>query len=130
MNNDPIFLRILTLMKRQGKGNKDITKALGLAVGVFSQWQHDDKRKSYLSRIDEIAYFLGTTPTYLLRGDVVQEATTEEAELLWLFQRLTDEKKKCVMELLRLLGNDNNRDSNDNGGDSREGGRSEDESLP
>ena len=128
MNNDPIILRIIALMKRQGKGNKDITEALRLPSGTFSQWKHDENRKSYLSRINEIAYFLGTTPTYLLRGDTGQDTTTEEAELLWLFQRLTDEKKKCVMELLRLLGND--EDSNDNGGDSREGGRSGDESLP
>lgn len=133
MNNDPIFLRILALMKRQGKGNKDITEALGLASGTFSQWKHDEKRKSYLSCINEIAYFLGTTPTYLLRGDTGQDKTTEEAELLWLFQRLTDEKKKCVMELLRLLGDDekgrDGKSSVDDGKDSQEG-RSEDGPLP
>ena len=54
MNDDPIFLRILDLMEKQGKSNKDISKALGLASGTFSQWKHDSKRKSYLSFIDKI----------------------------------------------------------------------------
>lgn len=106
MNNDPVFLRILDLMKKQNKDNKEITKALGLAVGVFSQWKNDPNRKSYLSRIDEIAYFLGTTPTYLLRGEFAEkEISTSDQEiyLLSAFRKLSDEKQNCIIEILRIF---------------------------
>ena len=106
MNNDPIFLRILDLMEKQRKGNKEITKALGLANGIFSQWKNDEKRKSYLSRIDDIAYFLETTPTYLLRGEFAEKeisTSAQEVNLLNMYRKLSDEKKNCIDEILRIF---------------------------
>ena len=106
MNKDPVLLRILDLMEKQNKSNKDITRALDLAVGVFSQWKNDPNRKSYLSRIDDIAYFLGTTPTYLLRGEFAEKeiaTSAEEISLLKVYRKLSDEKKNCIDEILRIF---------------------------
>ncbi len=104
MNDDPIFLRILDLMEKQGKSNKDISKALGLASGTFSQWKHDSKRKSYLSCIDKIAYYLGTTPTYLLRGSIEEEdASEQEMNILKMYRKLSYEKKNCINDILRIF---------------------------
>ena len=104
MNDDPVFLRILDLMEKQRKGNKDISKALGLATGTFSQWKHDNKRKSYLSCIDKIAYYLGTTPTYLLRGEVDEKDSSEqEINILKMYRKLSYEKKNCINDILRIF---------------------------
>ncbi len=107
MNDDPIFLRILDLMEKQRKGNKDISKALGLASGTFSQWKHDSKRRSYLSCIDEIADYLGTTPTYLLRGSIEEEDSSEqEMNILKMYRKLSHEKKDCINNILRIFSNE------------------------
>lgn len=106
MNNDPIFLRIFDLMKQQGKSSKNISEALGLIGGIFSQWKNDEKRKSYLSRIDEIAYYLGTTPTYLLRGEFAENeisSTTQEVNLLEIFRKLSEDKKNCLLDIAKFF---------------------------
>ena len=51
-----------------------------------------------------IAYYLGTTPTYLLRGSIEEEdASEQEMNILKMYRKLSYEKKNCINDILRIF---------------------------
>ena len=65
---DDVFCNMDTLMKRQGKLEKDLISYLGLSVGTYSQWRIGHGQ-SYLRYIKEICEYLHITPNELVLGE-------------------------------------------------------------
>lgn len=67
LTDNPIVQRILGLIRKKGKKEKDLTDYLGISSGSISKWKYDGSIV-YLKYIEEICEFLDTTPNYLFFG--------------------------------------------------------------
>ena len=108
LNDDPVLLRIMDLMKKQNRTDKDLIDHLGMANGVFTGWKFKGGR-SYIKHIREIADYLGTTTGYLLQGadDDLSHGglSDEEITILQLFRQMDDKGKACIIEVMqRFVG--------------------------
>ncbi len=103
---EQVFERIERLLKDQGKSQQKFLAALGMNRSTYSNWKLG-KSKSYLKHIDEIAEFLGVSPSYLLRGieDGPEEGmkAAAEDEMLRVFRKLSPRKQECVIQVARTL---------------------------
>ncbi len=101
-----VLARITELLLQKGISQKQLLAQIGLRKGMYTEWKAN-RSDSYLKYIDQIATFLGTSPTYLLRGDCESEEKTVEArdlsELLEIFQRISTEKKSLLIEFARSI---------------------------
>lgn len=67
MNNDPVFVRINTLLVDQGKMQKDLISYLGMARGTYSQWK-SAHCLSYRTHLAEIAKYFDVPVSFLIEG--------------------------------------------------------------
>lgn len=104
LNDDPVLKRIMDLLDRQNRQDKELIDFLGLTNGVFTKWKYAGV-KSYIKHIREIAEFLGTSTGYLLHGfddDLNQDyLNDQEAQVLQLFREIDENGRECVMEVMR-----------------------------
>ena len=104
-----ILARITELLLQKGISQKQLLAQIGLQKGSYTEWKAN-RSNSYLKYIDQIATFLGTSPTYLLRGDSESEEkaveTNYSSELFEIFQRISTEKKSRLIEFARSLENE------------------------
>ena len=76
MTDNPVVLRIVRLIKEQGKTEKELTDFLGVSHSTMSKWKYDGSNV-YLKYIDHICEFLDTTPNYLFWGSADEEKKTD-----------------------------------------------------
>lgn len=103
---DPVVLRIMDLLNDQNKTQKELVEYLGLGNGAFTRWRYQGG-KSYRTYINEIAEFLGTTPTYLLNGKVenisIENLSDKEIELIEEYRKLDPKGKELIKSSIRIL---------------------------
>lgn len=104
LTNDAVVLKIMELLKIQGKTEKDLTEHIGIANTTFTKWKYKDL-KSYRKHLDEIAEYLGVTPAFLTEGvdDFINLSTmtTAELQLIRLYREMSSDAKET---LLRTAG--------------------------
>ena len=101
LTNDKIVLKIMELLKIQGKTEKELTDYVGLANTTFTKWKYKGL-KSYRKHLDKIAEFLEVTPEYLTEGvdDIINLSTmtTSEIKLLQLYRKMGDNAKEVLLK--------------------------------
>ena len=101
LTNDKIVLKIMELLKIQGKTEKELTDHVGLANTTFTKWKYKGL-KSYRKHLDKIAEFLEVTPEYLTEGvdDIINLSTmtTSEIKLLQLYRKMGDNAKEVLLK--------------------------------
>ena len=109
-SESPILSRITELLIQKGISQKQLLEQLGLKTGMYTVWKANQS-DSYLKYIDQIATFLETSPTYLLRGehepnDVPPEADSP-CELMQIYRRLNPQQQKQLVDIARSIENGN-----------------------
>jgi len=101
--DDPIVLRILGLIRKKGKKEKDLTEYLGISSGGISKWKYDGSIV-YLKHIEGICAFLDTTPNYLFFGSDEENCISPgEKNMLEVYRKLDDRKKDFVRDMMKYL---------------------------
>ena len=100
LTKDPVLGRIMDLLVKQGKTEKDMTQHLGIANSTFTVWKYEE-RKTFLQHIGRIAEYLNVSTNYLLYGydKDINETTMSVAEidLLKMFRKMKPEQQDCVL---------------------------------
>ena len=100
LTNDPVVLKIMELLKLQGKTEKDLTEHVGLANTTFTKWKYKDV-KSYRKHLEKIAEYLDVTPAYLTEGvdDIINLSTmtTSELRLIQLYRKMSNDAKETLL---------------------------------
>ena len=101
MTDNPVIHRILRLIRKKGKRERDLTDYLGLPPGSMSRWKYDGSY-AYIKYVLEICEFLDTTPNYLFFGpeDEEERLSSVEKEIIRIYRSLDDGRKKCIQETL------------------------------
>ena len=104
MTDDPILLRIISLLKRNGHTEKDLLRSVNLKDTTFNRWKFENS-KSFMQHIDKIA--LGVSIDYLVRG---QEANgtdrgmvgfvAKEKEIIDFYRKLSRKRQEMILNLL------------------------------
>ena len=104
MTENPVVRRIVELIRKRGKHERDLTDYIGIAPGAMSKWKYDGSYV-YIKYIKEICEFLDTTPNYLFLGpdDEEERLTPKERELLETYRKLDDGRKECITQTLRYF---------------------------
>ena len=95
-DENPVLSRITDLLIHKGISQKQLVEHLGLKKGTYTAWKANTA-ESYLKYIDEIALFLGVSPTFLLRGE------SESAELIEIYQQLDSQRRTRLIEFARNI---------------------------
>ena len=82
-DENKIISRITDLILTQGKQQKELMNYLGLSKSLYNNWKNGNSN-TYMLYIDEIAYFLNVSPSYLIRGDSSENTDFENKFLIWL----------------------------------------------
>ena len=104
MTDDPVLLRIMDLLKRNGHTEKDLLRNLNLKDTTFKRWKFENS-KSFMQHIDKIADYLGVSIDYLIRG-FINEGTTvsfvaEEKEIIDTYRKLSRRRQEMILNLLQ-----------------------------
>ena len=103
LTDNPIVLRILELIRKKGKKEKDLTDYLRISSGSISKWKYDGSIV-YLKYVDEICEFLDTTPNYLFFGEDDEDRLLPgEKNMIQMYRILDDGRKKCVRDMIKYL---------------------------
>ena len=109
-SESPILSRITELLIQKGISQKQLLEQLGLKTGMYTVWKAN-RSDSYLKYIDQIAAFLETSPTYLLRGELEPKDTQPEAddacELMQIYRCLNSEQKKRLIDIAHSIKGEN-----------------------
>lgn len=103
-----VFRRMDTLMKQNGKMEKELIEYLGLRAGTFSEWRRGNGY-SYMLYIKEICDFLHVTPNYLFLGEDVSMNiikdyyTKDERELIDDYRNVGVKEKGYVRTLVQAM---------------------------
>ena len=110
ITDNPVVCRIVDLIRKQGKKEKDLTDYIGIAPGAMSKWKYDGSYV-YIKYIYEICEFLGTTPNYLFFGpeDGDERLSLKEKELIRKYRGLDAGRKKCIEETLNYFAKKSNK---------------------
>ena len=104
LTNDPIVLKIMELLRLQGKTEKDLINHVGLSNTAFTKWKYKGV-KSYRKYLEKIAEYLEVTPAYLTEGvdDIINLSalTASELRLIQLYRKMGNDAKET---LLRTAG--------------------------
>ena len=94
-----ILDRILLLLKRENRDQKELTEYLDLKNSAFSEWK-SGKSKSFRKYLIEISEFFDVSIDYLVYGkekNSSSELTEEEQECISAFRELTrDDQMKFI----------------------------------
>ena len=104
MTENQVVRRMVELIRKQGKKEKDLTDYLGISPGTMSKWKYDGSFV-YMKHMEEICEFLDTTPNYLFYGpaDEEERLTPAEKDMIMEYRKLDDGRKKCIREMLKYL---------------------------
>ncbi len=105
--NDPVLKRILDLLEKNKKTEKDMIMYLGISNGSFTPWKYQGS-KSYMQYIAQMIEYFRVTPNYLLYGvdEEINTDTITVAELDLLRPKMKDEQKLCLMKTAELFSRD------------------------
>ena len=106
MSKDPVLLKIIELLKMQGKTERSLLEAVHVSKNMFTQWK-SNKSTSYWEHLDQIAEFLDV-PADLLASDAndvidTKTMTLEEMRLVRLFRELGRERKALLMDTAEVF---------------------------
>lgn len=106
------------LLDEKGLKNADVSRATGISNMTLSDWKHG-KTKPKTETMQKLADYLNVSVDYLVNGkeaDINSEFSPEQAELdvkisqdielkksLKKYFSLSDEKKKHIIEMIKLL---------------------------
>lgn len=101
--------KIIALLKKQGKCQKDLTDYLGIGQNQFTDWK-SGRIKSYSKHLGKIAEFFGVSVDYLISDMPIDESATIKAELtrqentlLQSFRKTTDEgRQRMIQSVLNI----------------------------
>ena len=106
MTDDPILLRIISLLKRNGHTEKDLLRSVNLKDTTFNRWKFENS-KSFMQHIDKIADYLGVSIDYLVRGQEANGAdggmvgfVAEEKEIIDTYRKLSRKRQEMILNLL------------------------------
>lgn len=99
------YERLENLRKQRNYSQRDLEKELGFSNGSISKWKKCDP--SY-DRLKKLADFFDVTPEFLLNGiePTLPEFEHEHIDLISLYSKLDDKKKKAVINLLLSMVDD------------------------
>lgn len=80
MNQDPIIQKIIDLLEKQGKTQKNLTDYLGITQNAFTDWK-SGRIKSYLKHLAKIAEFFNVSVDYLLGKEQEKKPTARVLSL-------------------------------------------------
>ncbi len=97
------------LLQDNGITAYHVSKETGIAQTTFSEWKRG-KSQPKLDKLQKIADFFDIPITYFTEDNESVECepcktylTTEEKEILNLYDQLSEEKKEILIKLLKLL---------------------------
>ena len=110
MTDNPVVIRILRLIKKRGKRERDLTDYLGLSPGAMSKWKYDGSYV-YIKYIYEICEFLDTTPNYLFLGSEDEEERLSPAEknLIRAYRKFDEGRRKCIQDMIGYIKEGNGK---------------------
>ena len=104
--NEPVVIaRITDLLIEQRKNQNDLLQYLHLNRNVYSEWKAG-RKNTYWLYLDNIATFLGVSPTYLVRGEQDNEIlrlTQKEQELIHKYRHLGADTQDRLLEMATEL---------------------------
>lgn len=110
-----VLNRIIELLERNGRNQKELMDYLGIKKSAFTDWKAG-KSRSYLKYASEIANYFDVTTDYLLRGetDIKEKPTArngdEHSEIMKKIisgsSKLPEEKQLLVLELIKSIKED------------------------
>lgn len=104
------------LLNERGIKTAEVVKATGLSSTFFSEWKKGKSKSPKPENLQKIADYFGVTVDYLMTGDdnrysnedaLLDVRISEDFELKEAIKKyyvLDDRKKKHVLELINLLG--------------------------
>ena len=108
MVDNPVVHRIVALVKKKGKRERELTDYLGLPPSSMSRWKYDGSYV-YVKYIYEICEFLDTTPNYLFFGpdDEGDDLTQGERKMIRIYRSLDEGRKKCIEDMMKYIAQGN-----------------------
>ncbi len=108
ITKEPVMVRIMEELQKQGKTGKELERAVGLGNGAFSRWKHQ-KGTTYMNYIDKIAEFLGVTPEYLQsipeKKVELENLTEAEKNLVLSYRKMKPDERRCMLEVVDIFLN-------------------------
>ena len=103
ITDDPILHRIMDLLKRNGRTEKDLLRSVNLKDTTFNRWKFENS-KSFMQHIDKIADYLGVSIDYLVRGTAMAGFTddfvAEEKGIIDTYRKLSRKRQEMILNLL------------------------------
>ena len=113
MTDNPILLRIMDLLKRNGHTEKDLLRSVNLKDTTFNRWKFENS-KSFMQHIDSIADYLGVSIDYLVRGEEMAGFTddfvAEEKGIIDTYRKLSRKRQEMILNLLHDFAEVENRE--------------------
>ena len=109
LSKDPILLRIIELLQKQNKTQKELMDYLGIHQNTFNNWKYANS-KSFMKRINEIADYLNVTSDYLIAGDKAKpsDITPIQEKIIIETKKLSLEQQSTLLSFLKSLTSTNN----------------------
>ena len=102
---DPVVERIIMLLVKAKKTQKDLCENLGIEKSAFTRWK-SGRSQSYRNYIGKIAEFLGVSETYLLNSSdeevTVINITSVEIELIRRFRKLDGASQAWLTQAMQF----------------------------
>ena len=104
VTDDPIMLRIIEAVDKSGKKASELMDFLSISKNSFDNWKFRGL-KSYMTYIDKIADFTGTSLDWLIRGYEPDSSmlTADEIEIVQGYRNLNVVRKNLMRDLLDNL---------------------------
>ena len=96
--------RMVRLLRKQGKEEKELMDYIGLQPKSMKNWKYAGSY-GYMKYIKEICEFLDTTPNYLFYGpdDPKRRMTSAEREMIRMYRDIDEGRKKRITDLMKDL---------------------------
>lgn len=102
ISSDPVLQRIMELLKRNGRTEKDLVNYLCLAKNAFDHWKFDNS-SSFMNHIDKIADYLGVSIDFLVRGHNADSFVAIEKEIIETYRMLNRNRQEMILNMLNEL---------------------------
>lgn len=98
-----ILNKIITLLKEQGKSQKELCEYLGIKQQAFTNWKGGNNT-AYMKHLPQIAKFLDVSVDYLLEEENAASTSRSETlpDILYRFPELSDDRKKEVLAFVEF----------------------------
>ena len=102
--DDMVVQRMVRLLRKQGKEEKELMNYIGLQSGSMKNWKYAGSY-GYMKYMKEICEFLDTTPNYLFYGpdDPERRMTPTEREMIQMYRDIDEDRKKHITDLMKDL---------------------------